>query len=248
MPKFASKNIPYAVKKSLLRKKPREIREYDKDDASSVRHKELLDSFTREDFMNYETWLHRWGTPGRKRHIMLQEMDKKGVSECLRKLAIIRENDLLEHRRIIQCLRHRWLDLSEHRKEVVNNNPDKFWAGMAVKLARSQKERKKIAVSKTWEGDENRLELIKFLKTLYEKQNGKCAITGVPLELEIGTNKPNPNKCSLDRIDSSRGYNHRNVWFVAWWVNAMKSDMDMKTFLNRVRLIHESQKLDNNSK
>jgi hypothetical protein len=111
---------------------------------------------------------------------------------------------------------------------------------MANKLSRVSKERKGIKISNAWIDIESREQLVSFLKELYDKQTGKCAITGVPLELEIGTTKPNPNKCSLDRIDSNRGYYKSNVWFVAWWVNAMKSDMNMNTFQDRIRILNSS--------
>ena len=241
MSKVASKNMSRLVKKTLLRKKPREVREYDKHDSSSIIHKDLIDSFDRESFIEYETWLHRWGTPGRKKEIMLEQINKKNIIGPIKELASIRSIDLSTHTLIIQCLRHRWLDLEEYNKEKSNNDPDTFWRTMALGVRSSAKNRKNVNISSTWDGDKGRDELIKYLKTLYKKQDGKCAITGLPLELQTGTGKPNPNKCSVDRIDSNRGYNNRNVWLVAWWANQMKLDMTMETFNQRIKILYEAQ-------
>lgn len=81
---------------------------------------------------------------------------------------------------------------------------------------------------------------MQFLDNLWDKQEGKCAITGEPLLLQLGKNKALPNKCSIDRINNSRGYNKDNVWFVAWWVNSMKSDMPLEVFAERIRKLADN--------
>jgi hypothetical protein len=47
----------------------------------------------------------------------------------------------------------------------------------------------------------------------------------------------NPNKLSIDRIDSKRGYTQDNIQLVCCWVNLMKLDVSIDVFKERCRLI-----------
>jgi hypothetical protein len=79
---------------------------------------------------------------------------------------------------------------------------------------------------------------MEYLWELYEKQCGKCAITGIPIEFE--KDKPNaPHEASLDRIDSSMGYVIGNVQWVHRDVNFMKSDFTMEYFLSLCKLVSD---------
>lgn len=244
MAKLGSKKLSQSVKKSLQRNKKREVRPRVAQGTILEKYQSLVDSFTKEDYLAYEKLHHQWGTPGRKRQVMLDVAVKNNIQGPVRELTEIRVNDLLAHQKILQVLRYHWLNREEHYKDQVNNDPNRYWEVSARVLLRSKKERG-IHISKTWEGEDNVEELTSFLKKLYNKQNGKCAITGIPLELQFGVGRPLPNKCSLDRIDSSRGYNHRNVWMVCWWVNQMKMDMTMAEFKERAKILSTS--FDNNS-
>jgi len=62
------------------------------------------------------------------------------------------------------------------------------------------------------------------LKELWEKQNGKCAITKVDLKLESSYNKN--YQASLDRIDSSKGYVKNNVRYISVSANWLKNNLD----------------------
>lgn len=67
-----------------------------------------------------------------------------------------------------------------------------------------------------------------FLKELWEKQKGKCAITGIRMVLDKDASsrqlrEKKPNKASLDRIDSSKPYRKDNVQFICMCVNYMKN-------------------------
>jgi hypothetical protein len=63
----------------------------------------------------------------------------------------------------------------------------------------------------------------KFLWDLYIKQNKKCAITGVVIDLD--------KDGSLDRIDSSKGYTKDNVWWTTKNINKMKLDFSIQQFV-----------------
>lgn len=67
------------------------------------------------------------------------------------------------------------------------------------------------------------------LQALFDKQQGRCYYTGVPMisptsnrELKLARN--NVRLCSLDRLDSSRGYTRDNVAFCCCAMNLGKSD------------------------
>ncbi len=63
------------------------------------------------------------------------------------------------------------------------------------------------------------------------EQNGRCAITGSVIALPSRT-KGEKATASLDRIDSSKGYEPGNIWWVHKRINWMKSDMSMDEFVS----------------
>lgn len=75
-----------------------------------------------------------------------------------------------------------------------------------------------------------------YIKELWEKQKGKCAITGVNLILKSKENKN--YQASLDRIDSSKGYIRGNVRFVSVSINWLKNNLDdnhVKEFIEIIK-------------
>jgi len=84
-----------------------------------------------------------------------------------------------------------------------------------------------------------------FLELLFNKQNGLCYYTSVPLKLVSnketfkGLNQPDLDVLSVDRINSSLGYLENNVVLACNAVNKMKgssSEIDFKNFLNFTNL------------
>jgi hypothetical protein len=63
-----------------------------------------------------------------------------------------------------------------------------------------------------------------YVLDVYQKQNGRCALSGVEMTYNAGSGRVNTN-ISIDRIDSSVGYVRGNVQFVCDIVNRMKQDM-----------------------
>jgi hypothetical protein len=79
---------------------------------------------------------------------------------------------------------------------------------------------------------------------LFEKQNQRCALTGV--ELKFSTNirdQRGIHTTSLDRIDSSKGYIIDNVQWVHKKINIMKNDLSTSDFIHWCELV---VKLKNN--
>ncbi len=69
-----------------------------------------------------------------------------------------------------------------------------------------------------------------FLKELYIKQKGKCAVSNIEMTYEM-FNGRTPTNVSVDRIDSSIGYLQSNIQLVCMAVNQMKSDLDIKQLI-----------------
>jgi len=60
---------------------------------------------------------------------------------------------------------------------------------------------------------------------IWNRQKGRCAISDIQMEWLPGNVRRNRNKVTMDRIDSSKGYERDNVWLVCDWVNRAKTDM-----------------------
>lgn len=68
------------------------------------------------------------------------------------------------------------------------------------------------------------------LEYLWHKQNGLCAISGIPMTYEIDSGRVYTN-VSVDKINPGKGYTLDNIQLVCMEVNQMKSDLDMQTLL-----------------
>jgi hypothetical protein len=73
---------------------------------------------------------------------------------------------------------------------------------------------------------------IEYAWDLFIKQDRKCAISGVPLIFGRTRKTMSATTASLDRIDSSQGYIHNNVWWVHKNVNVMKWDFSLDEFID----------------
>lgn len=62
------------------------------------------------------------------------------------------------------------------------------------------------------------------LVELWNKQDGKCAISGVEMSYKRNKRQHNMSNCSIDRIDSSGVYTINNIQLVCWIVNRMKGE------------------------
>jgi hypothetical protein len=79
-----------------------------------------------------------------------------------------------------------------------------------------------------------------YLKDLYSKQEGLCAITGKVMIIRgFNCAADSPLSISLDRIDSDEGYVDGNVWLVCTGINLMKSRLKMTEFVDFCKLVSE---------
>lgn len=67
----------------------------------------------------------------------------------------------------------------------------------------------------------------KYLRELWDAQDGKCAYSGIPLEHPTWKNRDmlEHKKASLDRIDSNKPYEQGNVQFISVLLNYAKSTL-----------------------
>ncbi len=68
-------------------------------------------------------------------------------------------------------------------------------------------------------------------------QDFRCALTGDDLEFTRGGTTwlgkwCNPNSCTIDRIDSSKGYVKGNIQLITWRANCLKQHLDNDEFIN----------------
>lgn len=92
----------------------------------------------------------------------------------------------------------------------------------------------------TWSNDLT----IEYLWELFNKENGKCKLSGVKIELNPRWSQQNKGKiteiiqtASIDRINSSKNYTLDNVQWVHKDINFMKGKMKDIDFINMCRLV-----------
>jgi hypothetical protein len=76
---------------------------------------------------------------------------------------------------------------------------------------------------------------VEYAWALYEKQGGKCALTGLPIEL--GHKQTDPSTASLDRINSKIGYVEGNVQWIHKDINKMKNIFDQDYFIEMCKRV-----------
>lgn len=64
-----------------------------------------------------------------------------------------------------------------------------------------------------------------FIWNLFEKQNRKCALSGLDISYK-------ENTASVDRIDNSIGYTKENVWLVHKKINIMRMALSVDEFIS----------------
>jgi len=78
-------------------------------------------------------------------------------------------------------------------------------------------------------------------------QDWKCSLTGVELEFTRGGYRwggkwCNPFSCTMDRIDSKKGYVEDNIQLVTWQSNCMKRDISNEEFIAICNAVHSHNK------
>jgi hypothetical protein len=105
-------------------------------------------------------------------------------------------------------------------------------AHMRARLSSIMEDRRKIYTDLT----------LSQLIELWNKQDGKCAISGVPMTYQRIKRQHNMYNCSVDRIDSSKNYTIDNVQLVCWIVNRMKGENTTEELIKWCKYIIENNK------
>lgn len=79
------------------------------------------------------------------------------------------------------------------------------------------------------------------------KQNWGCNVSGDEMEFERGGTEwggkwCNPKSCTIDRIDSSKGYVKGNIQLVTWEVNCLKRHFDNNEFIGLCKKVAKFNK------
>jgi DNA-directed RNA polymerase subunit RPC12/RpoP len=80
---------------------------------------------------------------------------------------------------------------------------------------------------------------IKYIWSIYVKQNKVCALSGLPLDFDKTSDVAT---VSIDRIDNKKGYVRRNIQLLHKDVNFMKWVYDQDYFINLCKLIANHKK------
>jgi len=83
---------------------------------------------------------------------------------------------------------------------------------------------------------------IEYLHDLWNSQDGKCAITGIPMVLTKWHTKGNTlwNQASIDRIDGNKGYEIDNVRIVCLMANYCRNGFTDEEVINFCKLAAEN--------
>lgn len=81
-----------------------------------------------------------------------------------------------------------------------------------------------------------------YIVNLFNKQNGKCALSGIPISIPRLKTKNKYRTASLDRIDSTKGYEEGNLQWVHKNINQMKNKHTDKEFIEFCHLVSDYQR------
>lgn len=115
---------------------------------------------------------------------------------------------------------------TRNRQKNVNWNGYKEISGNYWQIIKTGAKQRGLSVNVTIEDIWNQ----------YEKQNGKCALTGLDLKFRTKS-KSSDGTASLDRIDSKIGYEVDNIQWVHKDVNFMKMKYSQDYFIHICKLI-----------
>lgn len=82
-------------------------------------------------------------------------------------------------------------------------------------------------------------ELAAYVLELYDEQKGRCAISGIELQHDVGA-RDRELVCSLDRKDSAGHYERGNLQIVCCFVNRWKSDSSDEEFRRLFQMVQSA--------
>jgi len=82
---------------------------------------------------------------------------------------------------------------------------------------------------------------VDYLMELLEKQNYRCALSGIKLTCKMIRNVHTFTNVSIDRIDNNKNYTKDNIQIVAFIVNLMKWKQTEEDFIEMCRTVVKYQ-------
>lgn len=132
-----------------------------------------------------------------------------------------------------ECTKKRWLDQNHTRATSVGDLTSAWWSAHIVKRANGYNN------SNFLKGRQKTYKLTITMEEawrLFEQQNRRCALSGMPLEFPKDRN-PHGGTTSLDRIDSNGDYTLDNVQWVHKDINRLKNTFDQDYFISLCKAI-----------
>ena len=86
---------------------------------------------------------------------------------------------------------------------------------------------------------------VKFLVSLWNQQQGLCALTVKPMSFAKGStinSRTNPDVCTMDRIEPSQGYIKGNIQLTRWLPNRVKINLSAEEFLDLCKSVVDTAK------
>lgn len=156
-------------------------------------------------------------------------MKRKYNFKKLKKNCVGCQKDFLGHSNTKYCSSKCKNKNSEWAKQKQYNRISnlEFFLKEKINLA---KNRNKYSVTVSYED----------LKMLYEKQQGLCALSGVPMTYLKGSGEV-PTNISLDRIDPDLPYSIENIQLVCVQVNFMKHTLNKEQLIFWCKRIIENE-------
>ena len=130
--------------------------------------------------------------------------------------------------------RNTCMSCKTHQKEVrVSQTYETYLRNLFIKSRSSVKTGKRAKSDLEW--DITPEDLIE----LWERQQGRCAISGVHLTHHIDGSGPKEFNVSIDRISGEKGYTFNNVQLVCYRINLMKHTLSEDMFYWWVKTIND---------
>jgi hypothetical protein len=153
--------------------------------------------------------------------------------ECGKITNVSRNNLSSGHTKSCGCLKNRSCSESN------------TWGGYKEISLRTWSDIKNKAVSRKDPQKRKFLITIKDAWDQFEKQNGLCALSGLPISLKATKGNYGNKTASLDRIDSKKGYVLGNIQWVHKTLNIMKRDYSDATFVEFCGYVTDFQRIKN---
>lgn len=110
--------------------------------------------------------------------------------------------------------------------EKLNGNWGKYFTRMIQKKRSSYKELFTLTLEDIFE--------------IYQRQEGKCALTGRDLQCRVVPGIPSPENASLDRVVAGGLYSKDNVQLICRDVNNFRNDTPLKNFIHICTLVAQT--------